>query len=354
MAYSFQSWTINQVLTSTQQNQVEVNIRDHVHGSGGVGDAHYTMTVAGSSTFNGPLRVNNIFSVNTNAIVTDASNNVGYSVDLRGNNNSIYRSIDYGPNFEILFSKVNTITESYILSNVYHNGANWIRSTSGEALQQQYSAGTWRIYTSPSTTGGTIIAAFSLQLLVDINGVTVANSLTATNMNVSSTLVVAGTNLLTANLAPNSYINIGRTYYRANDTALEPYGYIMMMQSNTNILTSLGSGTMVDLRISIQTFFNSTSRCLRGTYVWSIPAGTTAVTSSTGTLPTFYVMSATDKIGHFAFDTMGSGTSLTMTYEEDRALRAKTGSGGVITLYADGGTPDKFSNIYVKIRGYWV
>lgn len=36
MAYSFQTFTLNQVLTAAQMNQVEVNIRDHVHTSGGV------------------------------------------------------------------------------------------------------------------------------------------------------------------------------------------------------------------------------------------------------------------------------------------------------------------------------
>lgn len=36
MAYAFQTFSLNQVLTSSQMNQVEVNIRDHVHGAGGV------------------------------------------------------------------------------------------------------------------------------------------------------------------------------------------------------------------------------------------------------------------------------------------------------------------------------
>lgn len=36
MAYSFQTFSVSQVLTATQMNQVEVNIRDHVHGVGGV------------------------------------------------------------------------------------------------------------------------------------------------------------------------------------------------------------------------------------------------------------------------------------------------------------------------------
>jgi hypothetical protein len=36
MAYSFQTFTVGQVLTAAQTNQVEVNIRDHVHGVDGV------------------------------------------------------------------------------------------------------------------------------------------------------------------------------------------------------------------------------------------------------------------------------------------------------------------------------
>ena len=36
MAYSFQTFTVGQVLTAAQTNQVEINIRDHVHGVDGV------------------------------------------------------------------------------------------------------------------------------------------------------------------------------------------------------------------------------------------------------------------------------------------------------------------------------
>ena len=36
MSYSFQIFTVGQVLTASQMNQVEVNIRDHVHGVAGV------------------------------------------------------------------------------------------------------------------------------------------------------------------------------------------------------------------------------------------------------------------------------------------------------------------------------
>jgi hypothetical protein len=36
MAYSFQTFSVNQILTSTEMNQVEINIRDHSHGGAGV------------------------------------------------------------------------------------------------------------------------------------------------------------------------------------------------------------------------------------------------------------------------------------------------------------------------------
>lgn len=36
MAYVFQTFSLGNVLTATQMNQIEVNIRDHVHGSDGV------------------------------------------------------------------------------------------------------------------------------------------------------------------------------------------------------------------------------------------------------------------------------------------------------------------------------
>lgn len=36
MSYSFQTFSVGQVLTAAQMNQVEVNIRDHIHGQGNV------------------------------------------------------------------------------------------------------------------------------------------------------------------------------------------------------------------------------------------------------------------------------------------------------------------------------
>lgn len=42
MTYSFQTFSLNQVLTASQMNQVEANIRDHIHGASGVltGNTH--------------------------------------------------------------------------------------------------------------------------------------------------------------------------------------------------------------------------------------------------------------------------------------------------------------------------
>lgn len=37
MAYSFQTFSVNQIFTSSQANQIEVNVRDHAHGAAGVG-----------------------------------------------------------------------------------------------------------------------------------------------------------------------------------------------------------------------------------------------------------------------------------------------------------------------------
>ncbi len=53
MAYVFQNFIVNQVLTAAQVNQIEANIRDHIHGSAGVTDNFYTMTVVGSASING-------------------------------------------------------------------------------------------------------------------------------------------------------------------------------------------------------------------------------------------------------------------------------------------------------------
>lgn len=55
MAYVFQTFVVDQVLTAAQMNQVEANITNHVHGSGGVTDRFYTATVTGSANINGVI-----------------------------------------------------------------------------------------------------------------------------------------------------------------------------------------------------------------------------------------------------------------------------------------------------------
>lgn len=51
MAYSKQTFSLNQKLTSAQMNQVETNIQDHVHGSGSMSDIPGIQKIAtGSST----------------------------------------------------------------------------------------------------------------------------------------------------------------------------------------------------------------------------------------------------------------------------------------------------------------
>src|SRR5258708_7278686 len=57
-AYSFQTFNVGQVLTATQMNQVEVNIRDHVHGVAGVNALARFATFAASGSFTCPLTGN--------------------------------------------------------------------------------------------------------------------------------------------------------------------------------------------------------------------------------------------------------------------------------------------------------
>ncbi len=64
MAYSFQTYTVFEVLTSTAMNQEEINIRDHVHGVGGVSSAGHIFS-AGSGT--GTFGTAGLISVQTSA-----------------------------------------------------------------------------------------------------------------------------------------------------------------------------------------------------------------------------------------------------------------------------------------------
>ena len=51
MAYIFQSWSTAQVLTSAAQSQVEVNIRDHVHGVSGVSSIPYRTLIPSANAY---------------------------------------------------------------------------------------------------------------------------------------------------------------------------------------------------------------------------------------------------------------------------------------------------------------
>mgnify|MGYP001587930422 CR=1 FL=1 len=51
MAYIFQSWLTAQVLTSAAQSQVEVNIRDHVHGVSGVTSIPYRTLIPAANAY---------------------------------------------------------------------------------------------------------------------------------------------------------------------------------------------------------------------------------------------------------------------------------------------------------------
>src|SRR5438876_601020 len=51
MAYSFQTYTVGQVLGASNMNQEEINIRDHVHGASGVTATMRTLTPEADNTY---------------------------------------------------------------------------------------------------------------------------------------------------------------------------------------------------------------------------------------------------------------------------------------------------------------
>lgn len=55
MAYSFQTFTVGQVLTGAQCNQIEANIRDHVHGVAGVSMATRIAKITRAALWDRPL-----------------------------------------------------------------------------------------------------------------------------------------------------------------------------------------------------------------------------------------------------------------------------------------------------------
>lgn len=62
MAYSFQTFSVAEILAASKMNQIEVNIRDHVHGSASVTGGFYNPTVTNE------LIVNTLSGASTNAV----------------------------------------------------------------------------------------------------------------------------------------------------------------------------------------------------------------------------------------------------------------------------------------------
>lgn len=73
-AYSFQTFTFQEVLTAAKMNQVEVNIRDHVHGANGVDDLSGNHTLTGQWTFTNSV---------VNPVIIKSTNSQGPSLSLQ-------------------------------------------------------------------------------------------------------------------------------------------------------------------------------------------------------------------------------------------------------------------------------
>lgn len=80
MAYSFQTFTTSQQLTSPQMNQIEANVRDHIHGRDGVGSTADAFNV--NSTMNiygfpvGPVESYGLQSYGTYIVTSPYSGNL--------------------------------------------------------------------------------------------------------------------------------------------------------------------------------------------------------------------------------------------------------------------------------------
>lgn len=77
MAYVFQTFVTSQVLTSTQMNQVESNIKDHVHGAAGVTDTFNSINLSGQAILRGVVTIactgDSTYSVNPLTVGPTAS-----------------------------------------------------------------------------------------------------------------------------------------------------------------------------------------------------------------------------------------------------------------------------------------
>lgn len=95
MAYSFQTFTVNQVLTAAQMNQVEVNVRDHVHGSASV----VNVTALGTLT--------------SNLIFTDATYDIGASGATRPRDMFLSRNATIGGTLDV--TGISTLTGGVLM-----------------------------------------------------------------------------------------------------------------------------------------------------------------------------------------------------------------------------------------------
>ncbi len=76
MAYSFQTFTVAQVLTASQMNQVEVNIRDHVHGTASVGSTFTKVELPAGTAAAPSLRIGG----DTKGLFELGANQLGFAV----------------------------------------------------------------------------------------------------------------------------------------------------------------------------------------------------------------------------------------------------------------------------------
>ncbi len=78
MAYSFQTFSVGEVLTATKMNQVEVNVRDHVHGTAGVANI-------ANDYITSDMMADRIRDVTVQTVVNTAAETTVFSETLKAN-----------------------------------------------------------------------------------------------------------------------------------------------------------------------------------------------------------------------------------------------------------------------------
>src|SRR2546426_590449 len=129
MAYSFQTYTVGQVLTAASMNQEEVNIRDRVHGEAGVTGT--TRAIAPGS--------HGVYDIGTSTLYYRK----GYIQDLPGQ--AFLNALRFYHDFNIRSSFVRTLTGSGYLSGWPDDGSGvatniWMMPQSRGVLQLQIGA----------------------------------------------------------------------------------------------------------------------------------------------------------------------------------------------------------------------